>query len=834
MKRNNLLKRVTSLVVGLSMAMSLSIPSFAGRPDPEETGIDEWPSEQLCSIEITKTATDGKVPVDGIEFSYVKVANVVQTKEGVKELKFELTGEGKNVFSSLITSENKGILSGSVLNNYMKNTGVTTANYTNKGLTSGGKVLFNNLQSGVYLIGETDTSKATINGESVTISKGVNAFLVTAPATNAEGTAWVYDVKVKAKNIIDMESITKSVEGDDVVVTADGNGVDVPTATIGSTLWYTLSGSVSNVVDDTAYMQYEFDDAITSALAYGEKGDNGDAFSNKIQVYIGNASTGDKLNSIDYVISLKTTPAGRIAGFNLGLLQSGLDKLNAKAKNGETSVTVRYPAHIVEAIVDYDAVNKATIKYMHKGGNPGTEETTHEVYPLGLEIEKLFDNTKVENLPTGNTLDATKVKFTIETKGSPSKPIYVKPVDITKGIYVTDLTINSEVNGYKREFNTSKNGSLTIIGLPKGTYIVTEIATVDGYSLLKEAIEITIDKDQPLRSKMIPIIEDDEALNMSGYSMGIMAVGDLFADGDVDKFTQIMSNYAILNGNNKDIKGTKYVETFTGPMELIPGTVKVEKGTVTRGTGSRLIFSNGTDVTSQYQGKIKEAANSIEVDFSDANSSDQFRVSYEAKGIDTGVVSSNIGVTCKWINSAGSTIQSMVSTVIYVDIEKINADVEIMKVDSTNQSSHIPGAVLELSRKGSNTPIETFTTTGAEHIVNLKYGDYVVRELAPPPGYELDEVEKEFSVNEYNYETTQTIKLLNSPNVNIDEPNVPAREFADKSKLIINNEKAPAFELPSTGGIGTFIYTITGILLMGAACLLYVTLNNRAKSKRDK
>ena len=854
MKKNNLFKKATSFILSISMLLSLTLPSYAGRPGISEPGTGGEIAPQQGSIEISKTATDGKTPIDGVEFSYVKVADMIQESGEVHSIKFRLNEEGRIIFPAIADQSQDYVVSGSVLNKYVKDGGVGEVAYpaSQKGETANGKVTFSNLPIGVYLVEETNTKNATINGEKVQVSKGVGPFLVSIPQTSPDGTSWLYDIKVDAKNVIDDETITKTVEGDDVVVTQDGAGFEVITAGIGTTMWYTVTGSASKVIEESIYTQYEIEDTISSSLMYGEKNDSEGDFLNKIEVYLDGTEAINKLNAADYKITTKkTTMTGRFAGFNVSLTKSGLEKLNNLALVDVTTVSIKYPVHMTEEVLDIEAVNAAKIMYTHKGGNPGTEETELEVFPLGLEVEKLFDNINVEKLPAGTEIDPTKVKFIIERKGEPNTPIYVKKTDsyVHGTVFMADLTVTSEGNGFTKVFNISEKGTAIVIGLPKGTYVITEIATVDGYSLLKESIEVTIDKDQKITSKMVPTDKNLDIVALS--SINVSNVVGLISENIVthdesnikplasnmnwvevvhnfDEETNILDLEYFLNGQGKDITNSTFELHTTDKYQTFkPETLKFEIGTAEIVDGW-LVLLDPVDVTNQIMDDVTLFEDGLRLNF-DLKATEQLRISFKSD-IDFGPLGPPVydyfHDKTKWVG--GNVNYSGTRNIIFVFYEKIRGAAKIIKVDANNPSVTLPGAQFDLYISSNSKPIKRVTTNAAGEIYlnDLKYGFYYLREVVPPTGY-IHNVERvRFEITLKNYTQLQVVKAANTRDGNVNPIDVE-RPFDDISKLTINNEKAPAFELPSTGGTGTFVYTIAGLLLVSAAALLYITLNKR-------
>ena len=854
MKISNLFKGVISFIISVSMLLSLSLPSFAG--DKPNTGTDEGISgsiiqDQLGSIEISKKTTDGKTPIDGVEFSYIKVADMIQESGTVHTIKFKLNEEGKAIFPSLGEPSKDYIVPSKVFDEYVKNEGAGNVAYPTiqKGETVDGKLLFDNLPIGVYLVEETNTDNASIDGNKVKINKGVRPFLVSVPQTSPDGTKWVYDVKINVKNVIDDETVKKTVEGDYVVFTDDKYGSKVATAGIGTTMWYTVTGSASKVIEESIYTQYEVEDMITPALKYGAKGDSQATFIDKVEVYL--EDTVNKLDAADYNIIFKIDSfTNEIAGFNLALTSTGLDKLNDKVLMDATSVFIKYPVNLTEEILDFEAINTAKIMYTHKGGNPSSTETNLEVFSLALEIEKLFDNISVTNLPAGNKIDPTKVKFTIDKKDEPNIPIYVKETNSYEfgAVYIADLSVTQEGNGFKRLFNIFDNGSAIVLGLPKGTYVITEVETVDGYSLLKEAIELTIDKDQRITTKMIPVEDEFDAMlansiRVSNFSEIIINENDTFgtndfniaADefevapsaGEYSKETGDLYREFFVNARAKTVTNSNFEVIIEDKVQTFkPDTFKIEKGKIEK-VGTKVVLTNPVEVTADFKRKTTLNSNGFKVKFDSITPTDQYKISYTAStdfGPSGPPITGRLYDMHKWVGTG--VVFSANTNIRFSYLEKLFGTVKLIMVDAENPAMTLTGAEFELYTSEDSNPIKRVTTNSSGEILmnELQYGYYYLKEITPPTGYVLNPARIDFAILEDNYQELQILTVANTKD-NILEPIYIERPFEEISKLTINNDKAPAFELPSTGGAGAFVYTLTGILLTSAAVLLFIVTN---------
>lgn len=491
-------KQLMKSIISVFMLMTMVVTGFSSSIIVNaESTLPTIDYTKKGSIAISKKA-NGVDPISKVVFSGVKVADIAQSTTGTRGIHFTLTAVGKEVFTSLAAKET---VTSEELNSAIKNiSSVDIAKY-DKSATSdiNGIAMFANLDLGVYLVEETNNENAEYaDGKPAQIVQGVAPFLVMVPQTNEDGDKWIYDRTVTAKNIVDDETLEKSVDGEDIVITED----DEITAAIGSTVWYTLTGSISRVTEASVYTKYLFTDKITTGLTYGEKDDTIDDFMSKIVVKIG---SNNLTRGKDYIVTMGTySGETRISSFTLEFVTAGLMLLNQEALTtdgtGATTVTVEYPAHINERAVDYQSKNVSELVYQHEGASESKKRDDAELFPLALEIIKLFDSTPVEDLPEGTNIDATKVTFSLKQKnideqGNESyKDIFAKPIPGKAGEYIADFSVESASNGYVQVFACNEKGKVLIYGLPKGTYVITELTTVDGYSLLAKDIEVSLDK----------------------------------------------------------------------------------------------------------------------------------------------------------------------------------------------------------------------------------------------------------------------------------------------------------------------------------------------------
>jgi fimbrial isopeptide formation D2 family protein/LPXTG-motif cell wall-anchored protein len=120
------------------------------------------------------------------------------------------------------------------------------------------------LPHGLYLVTETDASKATVNGTPVTVTSTTAPFLVTLPLPQTNG-KWLYDVNVYPKNSA-TAAPTKTINSD-----ADQSAAKQ--LKVGDTITYTIKQSVPGLVnkdgDNSSYGSARIYDTLPAGiLAY--------------------------------------------------------------------------------------------------------------------------------------------------------------------------------------------------------------------------------------------------------------------------------------------------------------------------------------------------------------------------------------------------------------------------------------------------------------------------------------------------------------------------------------------------------------------------------------
>ena len=118
----------------------------------------------------------------------------------------------------------------------------------------------------------------------------------------------------------------------------------------------------------------------------------------------------------------------------------------------------------------------------------------------------------------------------------------------------------------------------------------------------------------------------------------------------------------------------------------------------------------------------------------------------------------------------------------------------------------------------------------------LDVGTYILKETKAPAGYNLPS--RTFSVT---ITDDKTISAGNDNTATTDTPNgkpeyTPNEDGADETDRAdgyecINITNTKGFTLPTTGGMGTVLFTAGGVVLMGAGLVLLVVFLRRRRAK---
>lgn len=406
----------------------------------------------------------------GVEFTYLNVGRIrTKSDAGHVNVEYEIPpslagiiGVGNGGFytsDEINASLADNTSTKNKLENYIKGNKGTAMTLTD----ANGVTTATDLPVGLYLVVETRVPEE--------VHTTIDPFFVSLPMTDVTGDRWNYDVTVYPKNQTNNPTIDK-------LVSENGTYADIATASEGDVLDYRVVTKLPTITSEATYLtKYTFVDQLSQGIKYNKdttiaiyesEADAKNGTGNPIATWgkgNGNftASYDDKANSM-----------------TITMTSTGLAEINP-------NYTDRYLVVIYKATVNSDATvvlgdngNRNTVALTYSRTNTGEENTIKDianVFFYGINLKKTFSDNKG---------DATKVQFVLQNK---TDNYYVVANGSEGNYHVTD-GIHGATEADGTVFSPKADGSLVINGLEADTYVLTEIHTSDGYSLLKDPITI--------------------------------------------------------------------------------------------------------------------------------------------------------------------------------------------------------------------------------------------------------------------------------------------------------------------------------------------------------
>lgn len=499
---------------------------------------------------------------------------------------------------------------------------------------------------------------------------------------------------------------------------------------------------------------------------------------------------------------------------------SGVFLFDAEGDRGESQTMVARSSHRLPVYASVLATKDRVLNFYKTSRNTPTrqplEGIVFDIYPAATMEEYMSGNANLPD-PANYTLSEllnqldlpTLPEFTVITGKDGRASLNFTQFNIPDGVYLVVERDHPAIVAPLPPFyvmipNIGENGiyDYEVTLAPKndvkgGVYIEKNVidldtteGSVDAYKNHTWIISASIPDDMAdCKSYVIT----DTLDNRLDY-MGNLKVTVETADGETVKDTLEDTDYKLTLTDVNSLEGEKLSDAFTLALT--------------------------------EDGKAKVAAAVGAGSFADY----RLRVYYDAKVNANAKVAENIPNEAKvrYTSSVGIKYNAA-SNEPYVYMGAVN----LLKVDAGDHTKVLPGAVFELYRpatveeldagknlvslKGvtaSVVKVPFFTsadmtgdkvssvTSGADGkitLYGLAHGTYYLVETQPPTGYNLMGDPLQLTINEVSHKEENTILLENSSGA----------------------------VLPETGGIGTTVFTTSGILLMGFSILLILTKKRR-------
>lgn len=377
---------------------------------------------------------------------------------------------------------------------------------------SNGYTTVSNLPVGLYLLVETKVPEM--------VTGTVNPFFISLPMTTVDGNdnsaahnggqEWLYDVTVYPKNETGIPSLEKTVR-ESKADTGKNNGstsitdgyAHIATGSAGDVMEYQFISTLPTITSkSTALSTYNFYDSLSEGLTYDKaagvaidifsdaactnKVASWDAGSGKFSVHY---SDDDRHMTVDVTSTGLAEINGNTANVN-GILYAGYSNYTLRVTY---SATINSDASFVCG--DNGNDNKVVLTWKRSSGDYyDTLVDDCHVQSFGMELTKVFSDMTSDAAANAKLFNAVKFKIYNETDGY----WLTATRNDAEGIYYVTGHVQSEADAttfYPVTVN-NKPGKIMVKGMEDDTYVLTEIETANGYTLLKNSIRITIHTEE--------------------------------------------------------------------------------------------------------------------------------------------------------------------------------------------------------------------------------------------------------------------------------------------------------------------------------------------------
>ena len=514
--------------------------------------------------------------VKGVEFTYLKVADIVQftesERDGVTYNHVEvLYGIDKTIGADLLNAlglqggdkrytnadqldENKYFYQSDVLIDTLaqalqsNSTNVKNALESYIAANGGtampltdayGKSEAKDLELGLYLVVETKVPEM--------VTSTCNPFFVSIPMTSVDGTnatdggtRWIYDVTIYPKNLTGIPTLEKTLrENQDDTGKHNGTSDDITdgyahtgTASDGDVIDYQIISTLPSITSESTYLsEYTFIDTLSAGLTYNKQ--------DVVIEFFSDAACTNLLNTWNesdglFTVAYSQTDANESV-MTISMTEAGLEEINTNDRvysdtdslfSGYSDCTIRitYKATMDSdnSVVYGDSGNPNEVVLVWKRSSQDYFDTLVDdahVFTYAMELTKLFSD--------GNG-DYKNVEFIMQND---TDGYFVKAeLNEEEGIYyvVDHVADEADATHFIPVENESGEGLVIVKGLEDDSYTVTEVRTDNGYTLLKDDIKIvisqveTVDLCDIYASDVLGLIQND-----TRYATVINDTGDL-------------------------------------------------------------------------------------------------------------------------------------------------------------------------------------------------------------------------------------------------------------------------------------------------------------------
>ena len=522
--------RVLAMLMAAIMALSLITTAFAEPTiDPAKNASlsiykydittasaeGAWDAESYVSTGLHDSAVVDKLSkyaIQGVEFTYIRVADVTMNNEVVDGQRqvgvlygFDSSDRSTDVLSAIDLTNadahktDNGIdyFTSDVLNNKLSTAltanATTVKNALEVAVKNGGVAMTetdatghtsaSNMEQGLYLVVETRVPEM--------VTSTCNPFFVSLPMTTIDGSEWLYDLTVYPKNQTGNPTLDKTVrEAKNSTGKNTGSLTDIKggyehtaTASVGDIMDYQIVSTLPTITSKASGLsEYTYVDTTSKGIRYNKN--------DVVIEFFKDAGCADKITTWDENSGKFAVAYDDAANtMTIRMTDTGLAEINEAAtvytdsvKRGYSDCAMRitYAATLTADAQMGDKDNPNEVVLTWKRTNTTYFDTLNDcchVYTYGIDVLKQFSDNggKVQN-----------VKFLLHND---TDDVYVI-ADLKDGVYYAKGFAAKKADA--TTFIPNSSGHIVVKGLEDDTYSLTEIATDKGYILLKDAIKIVI------------------------------------------------------------------------------------------------------------------------------------------------------------------------------------------------------------------------------------------------------------------------------------------------------------------------------------------------------
>ena len=366
-----------------------------------------------------------------------------------------------------------------------------------------GKTEATNLDLGLYLVVETAVPEMVVST--------TNPFLVSVPMTSVNGNnatdggeRWIYDITLFPKNLTGIPSLEKTLR-EQIADTGKNGGstTDITdgfahtgTASAGDVIDYQIISTLPSITSESTYLTcYTFVDTLSSGLSYNKNDVVLEFFTDEACTdLVTTWKEADGFFTVSYtdaadgahVMTIEMTPRGLTEINSSKVVYPGASMVNSGYSDCTLRITYQATMDSDNTVVFGDNGNPNDVVLTWKRSNSSYYDTLVDdahVYTYGIDLTKLFSDGQG---------DFSKVEFIIHND---TDNYFVKAeLNEDEGIYymVEHVDAEADATHFIPVESNGNPGKVIIKGLEDDTYTITEVRTDNGYTLLKEDIEVVI------------------------------------------------------------------------------------------------------------------------------------------------------------------------------------------------------------------------------------------------------------------------------------------------------------------------------------------------------